>query len=113
MSTVRDVAAHDLSAIAAIVIHEIELRVLRAEILLALGQSPDALRQAESALELAEQDSCEYAWGQADALHAMGLARLELGESELARLALERALQRREWLMHPEAQKTRELLNTL
>src|SRR5207253_6135229 len=63
--------------------YSVDLRIVLAEIFLAVGDSRKALQTARDALDRSEHLDCEYAWGKADGLHFCGLAHLQLGEREL------------------------------
>jgi hypothetical protein len=62
---------------------------------------------------LASHPDCQWAWGEADAAHAWGLALEANRQPEAARQALERALGVRERIRHPGAQATRDALSRL
>jgi transcriptional regulator with XRE-family HTH domain/tetratricopeptide (TPR) repeat protein len=89
----------------------VRFRVLATEADLRSGALGHAEARAREALALA--DACDYAWGRADALHALGAASAALGHREQAREALGDALALREELGHPREHETREALARL
>jgi tetratricopeptide (TPR) repeat protein len=94
-------------------LHAIELRLALALAHLDSDDPTSALRRAEEALERSTDPECQYAWGEADALHLCGVAHARLGEIDLARQRLAAALARRESLTHPGAAETRAELERL
>jgi hypothetical protein len=78
--------------------YSIELRLALARVLLEAGDSQAALQRARETLDLSMHPDCQYAWGEADALHLCGVAHVRLGEADLAR---------REQLTHPGLNETR------
>jgi tetratricopeptide (TPR) repeat protein len=91
--------------------YSIDLRLALAETLLAAGDARKALQNARNALDRSEHPDCQYAWGQADALHLCGLSHLRLGERELARQRLTAALELRDRLGHGRIEETRRALD--
>ncbi|HEU4407052.1 MAG TPA: NACHT domain-containing protein [Polyangiaceae bacterium] len=89
----------------------VRLRALASEADRRAGAAGQAEALAREALALAE--ACDYVWGRADALHALGAAGVALGRSERARAALGEALALRERLGHPREGETREALSRL
>lgn len=92
---------------------EIELLVTLSAIHLATPDPAQALAAARQALDLATAPDCGFAWGEADAAQAWGLAFVALGQPEPARRAFTQALAVRERIGHPEVQATREALARL
>lgn len=91
----------------------IDLHLMLARIHLAMPEPQAALRQAREALDRAQHADCQYAWGEANALHLCGLCHRALGERELAQKRFEAALRLRERIQHPEVEQTRKLLQEL
>jgi hypothetical protein len=87
--------------------YSIELRLTLARVHLDAGDPKAALQRAREALDQSVHPECQYAWGEADALHLCGVAHARLGEVELARQRLTTALARRETLTHPGLHETR------
>ena len=92
---------------------EIELLITLSAIHLAWPDPPQALAAARQALDAATAPDCGYAWGEADAAQAWGLAFVALGQPEQARRAFTQALAVRERIGHPQTQATREALARL
>jgi tetratricopeptide (TPR) repeat protein len=90
-----------------------DIRIPLARAYLAANQYQKALQTARHALNLSEHPECQYAWGQADALHLCGIAHLRLGEPELARQRLAAALALRTKLTHPKTNETQRALGQL
>ena len=63
--------------------------------------------RAREALDRSVHPECQYAWGEADALHLCGVAHARLSELDLARTRLTAALAKREQLTHPGLPDTR------
>jgi len=91
-------------------LRQIELLVTLSAIDLAWPDAKGALASAREALDLAMAPECQYAWGEADAAHAWGLAFEALGEREHAQRAFGQALAVRERIEHPKAADTRAAL---
>lgn len=91
-------------------LHVIELLITLSAIDLAWPDPARALASAREALDLATAPDCQYAWGEADAAHAWGLAFEALGEREHAQRAFTQALAVRERIEHPQAEATRAAL---
>jgi hypothetical protein len=85
----------------------IELRLALARVHLDAGNPRAALQRTEEALERSTHPECQYAWGEADALHLCGMANARLGDREQARQRLTAALAKREQLEHPGLTETR------
>ena len=94
-------------------LRQIELLVTLSAIDLAWPDAGRALAAAREALDLATAPECKYAWGEADAAHAWGLAFEALGEREHAQRAFGQALAVRERIEHPQADATRAALARL
>ena len=92
---------------------EIELLVTFSAIRRAWPDAQAALVAARQALDLATAPDCGYAWGEADAAQAWGLAFVALGQPEPACRAFRQALAVRERIGHPELQATRDALARL
>ena len=92
---------------------EIELGVTLSAIHLAWPDAAAALVAARQALDLSTAPDCGYAWGEADAAHAWGLAFVALGQPEPARRAFTQALAVRQRISHPQAAATRTALAAL
>ena len=92
---------------------EIELLVTLSAIHLAWPDPAAALAAARQALDIATAPDCGYAWGEADAAHAWGLAFVALGQPEPARRAFTQALAARQRIGHPQAAATRTALAAL
>jgi tetratricopeptide (TPR) repeat protein len=90
----------------------IDLLVLRAEIQLACGDER-AEATSRQALRLATEESCAYAWGQADASDALGRILIARGNPADARAMLRLALTQREELEDPRVVITRRALAVL
>jgi hypothetical protein len=82
------------------------LRLALARVLLEAGDPRAALHRAREALERSVQPECQYAWGEADALHLCGVAYVQLGEVEQARQRLRAGVSKREQLTHPGLSET-------
>ena len=80
---------------------QIELLVALARIRLAWPDPPRAIQAARQALDLAADEACGYAWGEADAARVWGEAYFANREFELARRAFERALEVGRRIEHP------------
>jgi tetratricopeptide (TPR) repeat protein len=93
--------------------YAIELRLSLARAHLDAGDPKTALQRAREALDRSVHPECQYAWGEADALHLCGVAHARLGEAELARQRLTAALAKREALTHPGLPDTRAELDRL
>lgn len=89
----------------------IELLLLRATIDFALPEPLSALSTARRAHAMSTE--CGYVWGEADALHVMGLAYIALGEHGAARGPLEQAADIRKRIEHGGLAATLEALATL
>jgi hypothetical protein len=94
-------------------LRQIELLVTMSAIDLAWPDADRALATAREALDLATAPECRYAWGEADAAHAWGLAFEALGEREHAKRGFGKALAVRERIEHPQADATRGALARL
>ena len=92
---------------------EIELLIALSAIHLAWPDPPQALAAARQALDLATAPDCGYAWGEADAAQAWGLAFVALGQPEPARRAFAQSLAVRERIGHPQTQASRDALSRL
>ena len=92
---------------------QIELLVTLSAIDLAWPDPGRALAAARQALDLATAPECKYAWGEADAAHAWGLAFEALGQREHAQRAFGQALAVRERILHPQVEATRVALSRL
>lgn len=90
--------------------YSIELRVALARALLEAGEAIGALQRAEQALERSSHPECQYAWGEADALHICGIAHARLGQRDQARKRLSASLDKRTQLTHPGLDETRRAL---
>jgi tetratricopeptide (TPR) repeat protein len=93
--------------------YSIDLRLELVRLHLCVKDEQPALQRAQEALERSTLAECQYAWGEADALHLLGVAHARLGELEAARRRLEDALTVREWLTHPGLDETRAALTAL
>jgi tetratricopeptide (TPR) repeat protein len=93
--------------------YAIELRLGLSRAHLDAGDAASALKHACEALERSTDPECQYAWGEADALHLCGVAQAGLGEVDLARQRFTAALARREPLTHPGLGETRAALARL
>ena len=71
-----------------------------------LTEGRDPNPHIDEALDLATAPERKYAWGEADAAHAWGLAFEALGQREHAQRAFTQALAVRERIEHPQAQVT-------
>ncbi|MCF6132543.1 DUF4062 domain-containing protein [Flavobacterium wongokense] len=92
----------------------IDTQLLLAKIYLTIPDYNSALAMARSAYEKSAHDDCQYAWGIANGLHLCGVCHIGLGNQEdLARMRLEKALEIREKIKHPEVEETRKLLSEL
>jgi hypothetical protein len=89
----------------------IDLLLHRATIALALPEPLSAQSTARRAYALSTE--CGYLWGEADALHVIGLANIALGERGAARGPLEQAAHIRKRLEHQGLAATLEALATL
>jgi tetratricopeptide (TPR) repeat protein len=94
-------------------LRQIELLVTLSAIELAWPDAGRALGTAREALDLATAPECKYAWGEADAAHAWGLAFEALGQREHAQRAFAQALAVRERIEHPQTDITRAALTRL
>ena len=92
---------------------EIELLVTQSAIHLAWPDASQALQAARQALDLSTDPDCGYAWGEADAAHAWGLAFVALGQPEPARRAFTLALAVRQRIGHPQLAATQQALARL
>ena len=92
---------------------EIELLVTLSAIHLAWPDAAAALASARQALDLSTAPDCGYAWGEADAAHAWGLAFVALGQPEPARRAFTQALAVRQRIGHPHTTATQAALAAL
>ena len=92
---------------------EIELLVTLSAIHLAWPDAAAALAAARQALDLSTAAECGYAWGEADAAHAWGLAFVALGQPEQAQRAFTQALAVRQRIGHPQAAATQAALAAL
>jgi tetratricopeptide (TPR) repeat protein len=91
----------------------IELLAKSSAIDLAWPDAGRAFAGAREALNLATAPECGYAWGEADAAHACGLAIEALGQREHAQRAFAQALAVRERIEHPGVAETRAALARL
>jgi len=91
----------------------IDLLLLLAKIHYSVPDSRKALQNARKALDRSTHPECQYAWGEANALHICGICHKELGEPELAVKRLEAAYEVRKRIQHPEAKETGKLLEEL
>jgi tetratricopeptide (TPR) repeat protein len=89
----------------------IDLLLQRATIDLALPEPLSAQSTARRAHAMSTE--CGYVWGEADALHVMGLANIALGEHGAARGPLEQAADIRKRIEHGGLAATLEALATL
>jgi len=89
----------------------IELLLRRAAIDLALPEPLSAQTTARRAFVMSTE--CGYVWGEADALHVMGLANIALGERGAARGPLEQAADIRKRIGHKGLAATLESLAAL
>ena len=89
------------------------MRLALARAQLDAGEAKPALVRAREALDRSVHLECQYAWGEADALHLCGVAHARLGEPDLARTRLTAALAKREPLTHPGLPETRAKLERL
>ncbi|HRI63745.1 MAG TPA: tetratricopeptide repeat protein, partial [Polyangium sp.] len=74
---------------------------------LALNRPSESLRHAKLALDRSTDPECGYAWGEADALHLLGLAHRDLGQRDQARQRFEQAAAIRARIEHPDAEDSR------
>ncbi len=86
--------------------YAIELRLAEARAHLDAGDPTAALPRAREALDRSVHPECQYAWGEADGLHLVGLAHARLGDTQAARQHLAAAAARREQLTHPGLSET-------
>lgn len=93
--------------------YAIELRLALARAQLDAGEANAALTPARAALDRSVHPECQYAWGEADALHLCGVAHARLGDFELAHTRLDSAAVKREYLTHPCVADTRAELGRL
>ena len=91
----------------------IDLLLQQAAISLAVPDPAASLVVARQAHGMSTRAECRYVWGEADALHAIGLAHLALGELGAARAPLEQSAEIRERIGHPRLTDTRRALATL
>jgi hypothetical protein len=92
---------------------QIELLVTQSAIDLAWPDASQALTAAREALDLSTAPDCQYAWGEANAAHAWGLAFEALGQRQHALGAFSQALTVRERIEHSQANATRAALTRL
>ncbi len=79
----------------------LDIRTELAQIHLAANEPAKAIEPAEWVLKRSLEVDCQYAWGVADSLHLLGVAYSRLGEKEMAREHLLRAVEKRRPLEHP------------
>ncbi len=91
----------------------IQLLISLAKAHLAAPDDRAALAAAREALDLSRAEECQYAWGEADAAHACGVAHARLGQVEQARKRFTEALAVRERIGHPRPDETRAQLAKL
>ncbi len=91
----------------------IDLLLLLAKIYLAIPDYRSALGNARKALDRSQHPDCQYAWGEANALHLCGVCHKNLSEPELAKQRLEAAYAIRKRIQHPDAEETRKILEEL
>jgi tetratricopeptide (TPR) repeat protein len=85
----------------------IELRLALARAHLGAGDPKIALPSAAEALERSTHPQCQYAWGEADSLYLCGVAQARLGDVNLAREHLSRAVGKQKQLTHRGLAKAR------
>jgi tetratricopeptide (TPR) repeat protein len=88
----------------------IELLIVLARIRLAWPNPAQAIQAAREALDLSAYLDCGWAWGEADAAQVWGEAFFANGESDLARVAFNRALEVRRRIEHPKTTETEQWL---
>lgn len=93
--------------------YSIDLRLITGQICLELGNVGEAITLLRQALARSTAPECGYAWGEADALHFIGLAHAARGETATARDHLAAAAMSRQRLEHPGLAETRAALATL
>jgi tetratricopeptide (TPR) repeat protein len=91
----------------------LDIRTELASIHLAAGQPAQAIEPAEWVLKRSQEPECKYAWGEADALHLLGVAHAQLGETTSSREYLRQAIAKRKSLNHPGLQETQNTLASL
>lgn len=85
-------------------LYAIDLLLSLARIEIYVKNSIEAIGHAKLALARSTDPECGYAWGEADALHLLGLAHHALGERDTARDRFQQAAEIRTRIEHPEAQ---------
>lgn len=88
-------------------IDAIDLLLTAARSSLARKAPAEALRHAQLALDRSIDPECGYVWGEADALHLLGLAHRDLDEREKATERFQKAAEIRCRIGHPEADDSR------
>lgn len=88
-------------------LYAIDLLLLLARACLVLNRPSESFRHAKLALDRSTNPECGYAWGEADALHLLGLSLRDLGERVQARERFEQAAAIRARIEDPEAEDSR------
>jgi hypothetical protein len=91
----------------------IDLRLRLSWLAIAACKPGEAIEPASEAILRAGRSDCQYAWGEADGLHLLGVASARLGESETARRHLVEANMKRRSLGHPRLNETEQELAAL
>lgn len=94
-------------------LYAIDLLLLLARACLALNRPSESFRHAKLAFDRSTNPECGYAWGEADALHWLGLSLRDLGERVQARERFEQAAAIRARIEHPDAEDSRALAMAL
>jgi hypothetical protein len=94
-------------------LYAIDLRLALARVHLDAGDPGTALKRVREALERSTHPECQYAWGEADALHLCGVAHARLGETDLARQCLTAAVAKHQQLTHAGLPESRAELERL
>jgi len=92
---------------------ETDCRVTAARVELKKGESDKALKHCESALKLADDPDCSYAWGKGNALHLMGEILLNKGDVSRAENFLKKAAELRMRMEDPRLLNTRTVLKKI
>lgn len=92
--------------------YSIELHPALARAQLDAGHPKAVLQRARGVFDCSAHPECQYAWGEADALHLCGVAHARLGELDVARQRLTAALAKREQLTTRTRRNSRETGST-
>jgi tetratricopeptide (TPR) repeat protein len=88
-------------------LYAIDLLLLLARACLASSRPSESFRHAKLALDRSTDSECGYVWGEADALHLLGLSLRDLGQRDQARERFEQAASVRARIEHPDAEDSR------